>query len=300
VSQPRPDGLGVARPIPLFERLIVESQANCNRACWFCPRTYDRSGKYLDSEGDAVQHRMPTDAILHLLDQARALGFAGLVGFHHYSEPLLDDRNIPLAWEARNRGMAPYLHTNGDVLRRDDALCREVARVYDHVVVGLYDYDTREELEEAKREWRIQLADVKLEFSPIGRASARLVPSLVAPRALVPFDSRMACPDLIFVNAPCHRPLVRMIVQHDGEMAHCCEDLAGAFSLGNVHRDSIESLWYSERHVRIVKDLVAGRREGYPLCQVCPLPPTGGRPDGGKIVMLPRPRTAAAPSGSLA
>jgi MoaA/NifB/PqqE/SkfB family radical SAM enzyme len=281
-------GAGAGRPIPLFERLIVESQANCNRSCWFCPRTYDRSGKYLDPQGSAVQHRLATATILDVLDQARALGFAGRVGFHHYSEPLLDDRNIPLAWEARKRGMAPYLHTNGDLLRRSDELCREVERVYEHVVVGLYDYDTADELEAAKVEWRLRLGGVRLDFSPIGRSGAQRAPSLAAPRALVPFDSRMAFPDFVFVNGPCHRPLVRMIVQHDGEMAHCCEDLSGAFGLGNIHHDSLESLWYSERHVCIVRDLVAGRRADYALCRVCPQTPTAGRSDGVRVLMQPR------------
>src|SRR5262245_46270211 len=104
----------------LFERLQIESQSNCNRSCWFCPRTYDRSGKYLDGEGKAVLRRMETGKILGLLDQAVEMGFAGMVGFHHYSEPLLDPRNPELAREARARGMVPYLHTDGDVLRGND------------------------------------------------------------------------------------------------------------------------------------------------------------------------------------
>src|ERR1700756_3961159 len=91
--------------IPLFERLLIESQSNCNRSCWFCPRTYDRSGKYLDRAGELVFNQMTTEKILDLLDEAQALGFMSGVGFHHYSEPLLDRRNIMLAQEARRRGM---------------------------------------------------------------------------------------------------------------------------------------------------------------------------------------------------
>jgi radical SAM protein with 4Fe4S-binding SPASM domain len=285
----------VPRPIPLFERLIIESHAFCNRACWFCPRTYDRSGNYLDRDAQPVSHRMETTTIHEILDQAKALGFTGRVGFHHYSEPLLDDRNVDLARAARERGMSPYLHTNGDRLRREPALCRDVERVYEHVVVGLYDYDTAEELEEARREWRERLPSARLDFSPIGRSTARVVPSVVTPRALVPFDKRMAAPDVAFVNGPCHRPLVRMLIKHDGEMANCCEDLTGAFGLGNVHEHSIEALWFSDAHVRIVQDLVAGRRADYALCRSCPQMPTAGLPDGARIVM--RPRAAAGAAG---
>jgi radical SAM protein with 4Fe4S-binding SPASM domain len=210
------------------------------------------------------------------------------VGFHHYSEPLLDKRNVQLAREARARGMRPYLHTNGDVLRRDQALCEEVRSVYELIVVGLYDYETNEELETAKRYWRDRLAKANLEFSPIGRSGIRSAHSIGVPRALVPSDSRMAVPDLTFAGAPCHRPLIRMIVQHDGEMCNCCEDTHGAFGLGNVYESSLEELWFSERHARIVADLIAGRRQKYALCRNCPLPPTGPAPAGEKIGIAPR------------
>ena len=274
--------------IPLFERLQIESQSNCNRSCWFCPRTYDRSGKYLDADGNPVFNEMTTEKILDLLDQAKAMGFRGRVAFYHYSEPLLDKRNVMLAWEAKRRGMRPYLHTNGDVLKHDDALCDAVTSVYGLIVVGLYDYETNEELEAAKRYWLSKLADSTIEFSPIGPMGVRSAHSIGVPRALVPSDRRMSVPDLRYVNAPCHRPLIRMLIQYDGEMCHCCEDTHGTFKLGNVYEHSLEELWFSERHTEIIESLVAGRRQKYDLCRNCPMPPTGPVPMGTKIDIAPR------------
>lgn len=284
--------------IPLFERLQIESQSNCNRSCWFCPRTYDRSGRYLDADGDAVLRRMPTEKILDLLDQARAMGFRGRVGFHHYSEPLLDKRNVTLARAARERGMEPYLHTNGDALRKSDRLCAEVREVYRIIVVGLYDHETDEELSEAKTYWRRRLAREDLEFSPIGPRGVGSGHSIGVPRAMVPTDPRMAVPDLTFANAPCHRPLIRLIVQHDGEMCNCCEDLHGAFRLGNVHHTSLEDLWFSERHMLVVEDLVHGRRGNYTLCRNCPMPPTGRPPEGKSVRIDFRRYAPASPSSA--
>jgi radical SAM protein with 4Fe4S-binding SPASM domain len=272
----------------MFERLQIESQSNCNRTCWFCSRTYDRSGRYLDAADKSVFDRMPTEKILDLLDQARAMGFQGRVAFHHYSEPLLDDRNIALAREARKRGLKPYLHTNGDVLRHNLELCQEVKKVYGLIVIGLYDYRTNEELKEAKRYWCDRLAGATLRFSAIGLAGAKSAYSMGVPKALVPSDGRMAIPDLTYPNAPCHRPLIRMIVQHNGEMCNCCEDTSGAFSLGNVYRSSLKELWFSPRHLEIVRNLVGGRREKYSLCRICPMSPTGKAPDGIKVRIVPR------------
>jgi radical SAM protein with 4Fe4S-binding SPASM domain len=281
--------------IRLFERLLVESQSNCNRDCWFCPRTYDRTGKYLEESGRSVLKQMPTEKILDLLDQAQALEFRGRVAFHHYSEPLLDKRNITLAREAKKRGMKPYLHTNGDVLKSDDALCHEVKNIYESIVVGIYDYKTNEELEEAKRFWQTRLAGANLNFSPIGLAPTRAVHSIGIPRALVPPDARMGGRDLIYPNAPCHRPLIRMIVQYDGTIANCCEDTTGAFDLGNVYENSLEELWFSRRHVEIRENLVAGEREKYGVCRNCPLPPTGKAPRGKRIEIGLREETRQSP-----
>jgi len=274
--------------IPLFERLQIESQSNCNRSCWFCPRTHDRSGKYIDEIGQSVLNRMPTLKILDLLDQAQEIGFKGAVGFYHYSEPLLDERNFMLAQEAKKRGMKPELHTNGDLLKRDDQLCQEVKNTYDFIVVGLYDYKTNEELEDTKQYWQDRLHGANLDFSPIGLSGSHSTQSIGIPRALVPPDTRMLVPDLTFANAPCHRPLIRMLIQHDGTMCQCCEDTFGAFNLGNVYEYSIEKLWYSEKHVEVVKDLINGRREKYDLCRNCPQSPTGQAGPSRRIEIAPR------------
>jgi radical SAM protein with 4Fe4S-binding SPASM domain len=273
--------------IPLFEQLCLESQSNCNRSCWFCPRTYDRTGKYLDHVGKSVIRAMPTDKILDVLDQAHALGFRGPVGFHHYSEPLLDPRNVMLAREAQRRELVPWLHTNGDVLRRDERLCEAVSEVYGHIVVGLYDYETDEQLEAEKRFWQARLSCARLDFSTIGRGT-RARTSMAIPRAVVPTDARMTVPDLTFPNGRCERPLIRLIIQWDGEVCNCCEDTSGEFGIGNVYRSRLEDLWFSAHHARIVEDLAAGRRDRYSLCRNCPLPPSGPMPKGGRVEMAPR------------
>lgn len=274
--------------LPLFERLQIESQSHCNRSCWFCPRSYDRSGTYLSAQGDAVINRMPTEKILDLLDQACALGFNGRVAFHNYSEPLLDKRNIELARAAATRGLEPYLHTNGDVLRENEALCKEVIEVYHLVVIGLYEYLTSDELAAEKHYWTKKLPIAQLEFSAIGPLGSGAGRSMGVPRALVPTDSRMAIPDMTYIHASCHRPLIRMIIRYDGEMCNCCEDTFGAFDLGNVYEKSLQELWYSDTHVRIIKDLLAGEREKHSLCNRCPMSPSGQAPASAPINIAPR------------
>jgi radical SAM protein with 4Fe4S-binding SPASM domain len=222
--------------------------------------------------------------VIDVLDQVQEMGFKGLVGFHHYSEPLLDNRNLMFAGEARKRGMLPYLVTNGDRMRGNDKLCQKVSTVYERIVVGIYDYEANEEMEEAKRYWQGRLPLAKLYFSPISlRGKSSSVHSIGIPRTLVPSDARMAVPDLTYTNASCHRPLVRMIIQNDGEVCNCCEDTYGAFELGNINHNPVAEIWFSHKHIQIIEDLIAGHREKYDLCRNCPQSPTGPALNGKKI-----------------
>ncbi len=272
----------------MFTRLEIESQSNCNRDCWFCARTFDRSGAYKDEVGKSRIQQMPTETILDLLDQAQKLNFEGEVSYHFYSEPLLDPRFTYLAREAKRRGMKIRLHTNGDVLLNNDALCEEIDDVCDLIVIGIYDYKTEGELEDRKRFWESRFHGNNLKFSSIKSGGDRSLYSIGVPRALVPDDERFSVPSLTFQNAPCQRPLIRMLIRYDGEMSLCCDDITGDFQLGNIYEQSLEALWYSKKHLKIVQDLVDGRRELYPLCRVCPLSPSAPSPTGTRIRMKPR------------
>jgi len=231
---------------------------------------------------------MPSEKILELLDQAKEMGFQNLVSFYYYSEPLIDKRNIELANEARNRGMKPYMHTNGDLLRKNKGLCKQVQDVYEYVVVGIYDYSNDAELEKEKLFWKRKLPNIDLRFSAIGLSDRKTVKSMGIPRALVPSDSRFHIPDLKFRNAPCSQPLLRMIIRYDGHMMNCCEDIDGAFELGNIYENTLSELWYSEKHQGIVVGLLEGKREDYPLCANCPRLPSSLPTNGQNIAIIPR------------
>jgi radical SAM protein with 4Fe4S-binding SPASM domain len=79
-----------------------------------------------------------------------------------------------------------------------------------------------------------------------------------------------------------------MLIRYDGAMCNCCEDLHAQFGLGSVHETSLADLWFSERHVEIARDLLAGERTRHALCATCPLTPTGPAPGGGPVGMQRR------------
>ncbi len=168
--------------------------------------------------------------------------------------------------------MKPYLHTNGDLLKRNDQLCKDVKNYYESIVVELYDYETNTQLEQAKQYWKDRLNGANLQFSTIGLPGIVGADSMGIPRVLVPTDIRMALPDLTYPKAPCQRPLIRMIIQHDGEICNCCKDTSGAITLGNVHQQSLKELWFSDHHVQVIRDLAEGHRKK--ICLVSELSPS--------------------------
>lgn len=258
----------------MFKRILLELQSNCNRECFFCNRIGDESGKRIVN-GKNVIRTMPTHYALDILDQAAALGFTGHIAFHHMSEPFLDPRIIDMAWAAKERGMRPYEHTNGDVLRKNDALCKAAVEVFEYIVVGLYDYKNETELAAEKQYWQHRLKGTQVRFS-LGNE--------VFPRTFIPFDDRMFREKKPYPQGACSRPFIRLIIHYDGNVALCCEDMVDSFDLGNAFETPIQEIWYSQKHSQIIRDLQQGRRERYPLCSHCPLPPTVTLPVTKRIV----------------
>ena len=250
--------------IPMFRRILLELQSNCNRDCFFCNRIGDQTGKRIGANGKNVMRSMPTTHALDILDQAASMGFNGHISFHHMSEPFIDPRIIDMAWEAKSRGMRPYEHTNGDVLKGNDSLCQAAAEVFEYIVVGLYDYENEAELAEQKRFWQHKLQGTQVRFSLGGE---------VFPRSFIPFDARMFRAKQTYPQGVCRRPLIRLIIHYDGHVALCCEDMVDEFELGNAFETPIKEIWYSKKHIQIIKDLEKGLRSNYSLCSRCPIPP---------------------------
>jgi len=261
---------------PLFEFMNLETQSNCNRDCWFCPRTFDTSGLYLDAEGKRILKKMPTKKIIDILDQCQDLGFKGKVSTHHLSEPLLDKRIIEIANELRNRSMLPILNTNTDILRVKDDKIKEVDEIFEHVVIGIYDLVEDDEIEEEKKYWQSKFKKAKVFYSVIQPIKAKVhKPGDGAyPRTNVPYSKEMVVEKSTYPKSPCHRPIERILIHYDGSVGLCCEDHASEFNLGNAFDTPIKDIWYSKRHMQIVKNLIEGKRELYDLCKRCTMPGT--------------------------
>ena len=251
--------------IPLFQRVVIELQSHCNRECFFCSRESDTTGKRKTADGRSVRQSMPSEKVLALIDELEALQFKGYITFHHLSEAFLDSRLIDMAKEAKRRGMRPYVHTNGDVLRDDDELCRQTASVFDYVVVGLYDYTSESEKRAEQEAWRRRLEGTRVLFSLVEDAYVR---TFSADNSQMKVLNRQTYPTAI-----CTEPQKYLFIHYNGDVCCCCEDMYGDLLRFNIFESSIEEIWYSERHGRLIQHLLAGERDRFDLCSKCTMGP---------------------------
>jgi radical SAM protein with 4Fe4S-binding SPASM domain len=251
--------------IPLFQRVVIELQSNCNRDCYFCSRQSDTSGKRRTPEGKRVSKSMPAEKVMKLLDELQSLNFKGYITFHHLSEAFLDNRLIQIATEAKKRGMRPYIHTNGDVLRNNEELCKKSAEVFEYVVVGLYDYNNQEEKEDQKEFWIKRLHGTTILFS-VAEKTYR--------RTYSPDNEKMGkLEKKTYPAAICANPQKYLLIHYNGDVSCCCEDMYGELMKSNIFDKSIKEIWYSEEHKKIIKELQGGERKKYDLCLKCTMGP---------------------------
>ena len=252
--------------IPLFQRVVIELQSHCNRDCFFCPRESDRTGKRKTAEGASIRQSLSTEKVFSILDELEALEFRGYITFHQLSEAFLDPRLMSVAKDTKRRGMKPYVHTNGDVLRNDEPLCREAADVFEYIVVGLYDYTSEEEKIAEKKFWKQRLQGTEVLFSLVENVHVRTHgPANEEMRRLV----RRTYP-----TSPCAQPRTYLLIHYDGDACCCCEDMQGELLNYNVHEMSIRDIWYSERHTDVIRELRIGDRRQYDLCANCTMGPS--------------------------
>ena len=254
--------------IPLFKHFAIELHSDCNRDCFFCPRHGDTSGKRKDQQGKHVRKSLPTEKVLELLDQAKKMGYRGRINFHHLSEPFIDKRLIPMALEARKRGFACIIHTNGDLLRKNYKLCRIAAQVFSEITVGLYDYKNAVQEKMQKYFWQFRLRGTDVHFSKIENVYPRHGVNLCCAKMDTYREKVEIC-----IEQPCFMVQEQCIIHYDGNVAVCCEDFKDEFEVGNVYRQTLSDIWWSPKHIEIIQRLAQpGGRKTYPLCKECPFP----------------------------
>jgi hypothetical protein len=213
--------------------LIFELGSGCNLGNVHpaCPNRSDERFAGLD-----VSRELDDATIIDAAEKAyRELGFAGVIGWHYYNEPLMQSERM-FALMARIKETVPdarfLLWTNGTLLPAD---CSRFA-AFDAIVVTKYAGQSYGDLQFHPR---IHVRgegfdDRMIEKTPLG-------------------------------DSPCTRPLVECIFDAYGNHHPCCNDWRGVSSLGNIFVDGFAAIAASWREFQEA----AFRGELTPGCCKC-------------------------------
>lgn len=261
--------------LELFKILILETATLCNRKCPTCLRQNDPTrSRWVGKTDKPIDVRMPVETVHNIIDQAADMGFKGECFLYYYNEPLMDfNRFISFCRYAKAKGLKPGMATNADLLTPKNPRTREMAKEIDavisHLIIDLYDVT----------------AELAINHKPMSktqhRARVKYLTGLFPGHKVAfnwahltdHFSPRKNLQELIkrHRNNPCYLTC-RMIIDYRGKMLLCCEDIMANWNLGNIRESSLEELWYSPRHQKIVEALVKpGGRQNYPYCRICPL-----------------------------
>ena len=70
-------------------------------------------------------------------------------------------------------------------------------------------------------------------------------------------------------DKPCFRPSEMMTITPEGNVSVCSEDQYCEFNMGNLITSSVEELWYSEKWLKLRRELMHGSRSTKKLCSQC-------------------------------
>jgi hypothetical protein len=206
----------------IFPAIGFEINSNCNRDCWFCNRLGDTQNRRFDKQGRHVIKQMPMEKLEDLSDQLVAINYQGLVMLNHMSEPVLDPRLPDIVRMLHGKGLRVRLYTNGDVMWKNQELCDVLAKHCNSIVVGIYDVQdmTPQDIHNRQIEWRKKLRGCDVTFSVATQRYPRV------------FSKHMDKPT--YPDGDCHQPQQIMMIDYDGRVCLCCEDVNNSFDLGNA------------------------------------------------------------------
>jgi MoaA/NifB/PqqE/SkfB family radical SAM enzyme len=240
------------KPYPLFEKISIECNSFCNRSCSFCTRSIDNREKV----------RMPKELVHKVLYELAEVDYKGLISFHFYNEIFTDKRIFSFYEKCKELNLYNYLFTNGDFLTPDIVNKLSSYNIKDFTL-SIYDWESDDdfirkknnfdrELQLSNRDWNYHVVKGGENFGNRAGYVSHKIEEYDLP-----------------LKAACSKIENKLEIRYDGIAVMCCLDYYGIHKIGDVRKDNIIDIWYSEEKQQQIADLRKGLREKYKLCSNC-------------------------------
>jgi len=259
----------------------IETHSFCNRACSFCPNS-----QFTRFDKNQV---MAESIFKKVMDELNSLGFKGTIQLNRYNEPLALDLIFDRVKYTSKQ--LPYanigFHSNGDFVTKDRLNKLQEAGL-DFIAISRYvDFseDRQRQLARAKAHCQEYIQKLGLEAKQVVEEGS-LVRYLVIMRKMKVFvfvgDAQSRWVDRggilkDYANkiriSPCYNPFRKIFIDWTGDVLPCCNlradlPLHKPYILGNVERQTLQDIFYSQAANKIRKYLVGfGEKNG--ACKTC-------------------------------
>lgn len=228
-----------------FHSISIEISSYCNRKCNYCPNKYN----------DTPKEFMSWDIFICSIDELRKIKYSGIVQYHFFNEPLLDNRLPDFVKYVKKHlpNATQVLISNGDFLDIKKALDLSSFGV-DKFVITIHDKNPESGLKRLgpikavlKHKMRLQTSnDIYL----ANRGGAVDVSNEKSKK-----DFKV-CPDIRTA-----------IITKNGDIVLCCQDYFRKHVMGNIMKENLIDIWNSYKSIRV--NLLKYKKADLPICRTC-------------------------------
>lgn len=239
--------------LPLFGMVEIETMNKCNGTCTFCPvNKYDDPRPF---------EKMSEELFNKILDELAELNYTGSISIFSNNEPLMDKRIVDFCKTAYEKlpNAFHYLYTNGTLLNKDNFV--ELMKYLDELRIDNYndEYVLIPSIQEVYDFYKD-----KDEYKDRAIVDRRLNTDIMTTRA-GQANNRSCKPTL---ESSCVLPFYQLIIRPSGKISLCCNDSLGGMTLGDVSKQSIKEVWYSDLYKKTREDIAKSRVNNH-LCKYC-------------------------------
>lgn len=241
--------------LDLFLRIDIETINRCNGTCSFCPVNA--------KEKQRPYAKMSEELFKKIIDELHDMHYNKSLALFDNNEPFLDERIVEFQKYVRESLPDAFLDlwTNGSLLTLDKFL--EIIPFLDRLVIDNYNdklalnpnvkaiSDYVEDKPELKEKVVIYLRKQNEVLTSRGG---------VAPNKK---DGNY------YIDTKRVLPFQQFNVRPDGKISLCCNDALGLYTLGDLNKQSIQEIWYSDEYMRIRREMKVNGRRNLKLCKNC-------------------------------
>ena len=231
------------RKLDIFDEVIIETTSLCNRKCSYCPiSTHVRQRKLMDS-----------NLYKKIIDELGEIDFRGKIGYHLFSEPLLDSRLDEFVLYTRNKLKKSeiMIYTNGDCLdknRYNSLLKSGVSMFYVTIHENNIGHKFKKDLIHFEKKY-LAIRYMNKNSLLLSRGG------LIKPR----FKE---------VMLKCRYPSNCLYIDVEGNVILCSEDFFSKYNFGNIKEESLMNI-RNKKEFKKIRDETRKGTFKLDICKKC-------------------------------